>query len=669
MGAAYMNTGQRIEWNNAIYKLERLIGNEWQLFNDKTQKTSHLTVDAFHEKYVSGEISFHNDKPPYIPEILSQKDGSKIAAHLDLYPPVEKEEMKIKRWFLESYLKNYGDLRSQRSLGEGVKELWKPMWKNPPHTATLARWLKRYVESGRDIRSLGSGDRRKGNKKNRYPFEVTEICSQAIERIYLKQEKPSVKVTLEFAIKLVCAENQLLPDDSQLPKPTMSYIKSIIDAISEYDKCLYRDGYVTAKHKFRNAVHGTICIRPLQRVEIDHTQLDLIVVDGETGLPLGRPWLTLIIDVFSRAILGFSISFDPPSQMTVARALKMALQPKVNLHQRWPSVKGVWIMFGCMEDLVVDNGMEFHCKSLEDACLQLGINISFCPRKTPWWKGHIERAIGTLNNAVTDGMPGRTFSAIKKKGEYNPGASAAIPLKTMEEIIAKWIVDIYHQTTHATLGDKPHDAWEKAINPEDIPMVANVNELDAVMGVIETRTLTHLGIELNVLRYNSDELGQVRRQFGDLKKVTVKWDPEDVGSIHVFPPDGKTVRVPVVTIYKEYAEGLTLYQHNACKAYSKKYLEGMDDVEALALAKSELTDLAEKGIREFSKKTRVKNHLLIKNKHEKVAKDVVVGGKQPPITPKVVQSTSTRRPTFVGELTNRSSHQEQCNEIRSTKTK
>lgn len=660
MAAAYMNTGQRIEWNNSIFKLERLIGNEWQLLNDKTQKAIHLTVDAFHEKYVSGEISFFSQKPPFIPETLSQHSGAKIAAHLDLYPQAEQDEMKVKRQFLELYIKNYGDLRSQKFLAQGVKELWKPMWKSPPHSATVARWLKRYVESGHDIRSLGSGDRRKGNKKNRYPFEVTEMCNQAIGRIYLKQDKPSVKKTLDVARQLVCAENKLLPDDGQLPMPTMSYIKSLIDLISAYDKCLYRDGYVVARNKFRNAVHGIICIRPLQRVEIDHTQLDLIVVDGETGLPLGRPWVTMVIDVFSRAILGFSISFDPPSQMTVARALKMALQPKVNIKQRWPSIKGTWSMFGCMEDLVVDNGMEFHCKSLESACLQLGINISFCPRKTPWWKGHIERLIGTTNSAVTDGMPGRTFSNIKKKGNYNPGAEAAIPLLTMEEIIAKWIVDIYHQTTHTTLGDKPHDAWEKEINPEDIPMVANVDELDAVMGIIETRTLSHLGIELNSLRYNSDELGQVRRQFGDVINVTIKWDPEDIGHIFVFPPDGKTLRVPVVTLYTDYAEGLTLHQHKACKKYSKKYLEGTDDVEELCQAKAEIRELAEEGIREVSKNTRVQNYRLLKNAREKATAtvDVVVTGKSPLTVPVVVAPISANRPKFVGKISNRNSHKE-----------
>lgn len=657
MGVAYMQAGQTIEWNNAFYTFERLIGNEWQLHDDKTYKASHLTVDDLHEKYASGEISFYAPKPNYVPETLRQEDGSKIAAHLDLYAESEQEEMKRKRLFLESYLKKFGDMRSQKTLAQGLNELWNPVWGESPSTSTAARWLKRYIESGRDIRSLGTGNFRKGNTKDRYPFEVTEMCSAAIGRVYLKLTRGSIKATLEEAKKLIRAENLLRPNESKLNYPTNAYIKALISHIPEIEKYLKRFGSTATEHKYRNAVHGTVCTRPLQRVEIDHSKLDIFVVDGITGLPLGRPWITVVIDVFTRAILSFSLSFDPPSHMTVARALKKALLPKVNLKERWPSIKGNWIMFGRMEDAVVDNGLEFHCDSLEAACYQLGINISFCPRKKSWWKGHIERAIGTLNRAVTDGMPGRTFSGIKEKGEYNPVAEAAIPLETMKEIIAKWIVDIYHETTHSTLGLKPREAWEDSISPEDIPMVPNAGELDAVMGTIAIRTLSHLGIELNKLRYNSDELGQVRQQFGDIKKITVKWNPEDLGYIHVLPPNGKTIRVPAITSHTEYASGLSLYQHTACKAYSKKYLEGRDNVEALSIARSGLRELAEQGMRAVSKKTRVQNLRLLKQKppensesspssHKKISAQIAV------------QPTTTARPKFNAKLSNRNNNKD-----------
>ena len=315
-------------------------------------------------------------------------------------------------------------------------------------------------------------------------------------------------------------------------------------------------------------------------------------------------------------------------------------------------------MFGCMEDLVVDNGLEFHGDSLESVCLMMGINISYCPRKKSWWKGHIERAIGTLNRAVTDGLPGRTFAGIKEKGDYNPAARACIPLDTMEEIIAKWIVDVYHETVHTVSGLKPREAWEDSMSLEDIPMVSNIEELDAVMGVIAIRTFSHHGIEINSLRYNSDELGQVKQQFGDqLKQITIKWDPEDLGHIYALPPNGKVIRVPVNTRHTEYATGLTLYQHTQCKAYSKKYLEGKNDVEALSIARAEIRELAEKGIREVSKKTRVQNHRLLKqdaeSKTESTSSPII-----PALPAAVPKAQDSIRPKFTAKLSNRTSHKD-----------
>jgi hypothetical protein len=60
-------------------------------------------------------------------------------------------------------------------------------------------------------------------------------------------------------------------------------------------------------------------IEILERVEIDHTPLDLFVVDDDTGMPLGRPYVTLCIDDFSRCILGMHIGFTSPSYQSVVQ--------------------------------------------------------------------------------------------------------------------------------------------------------------------------------------------------------------------------------------------------------------------------------------------------------------------------------------------------------------
>lgn len=655
MSISYLNADKTILWKGVPYTLDRLIGDEWQILDQKTRKAKHIKVGDLLKKYGSGEIEFDATRPAYIPETILNEAGNKIAAHFDLYPEKDREQMKQRRYFLEAYLKRYGDRRAQHWLAKGIEELWDTDWGNAPHPATTARWLKRYISAGKDIRSLGTAHARKGNTKPRYPLVVTEKCNEAISRIHLRFERGSINATLDEAMKLVRAVNRELPEGYKVPMPSRSYIKSLIKLIPEYERHLKRFGKTAADHKFRKALHSTISDQPLQLVEIDHTKLDIFVVDGKTGLSLERPWLTLVIDVHTRAILGFCLGFVPPSHMTVAKALKMAVLPKGDIKLKWPSIRNEWPMFGCMENLRVDNGLEFHGESLEAACLQLGINIEFCPRKKSWWKGHIERAIGTLNRAVTDGLPGRTFASITEKSEYNPVKHAAIPLETMEEIIAKWIVDIYHYSVHSGTGLTPLQAWENGIQLEDIPMLSHIPDLDAVMGIIDSRKLSHRGIEINSLLYHSDELSAIRERLGNLK-VSIRWNPESLGYIHVLPPDGSVLQVPVIPKYRDYADGLTLYQHTLCKEYAKNHLDGKSDPESLSIAKSELRELAENGMKDTKRRKR------INQKRAQFNSPAIPPAKAEPIvhTPKAVMPSlaTTVRPKFAASSTRRTNIKE-----------
>lgn len=501
--------------------------------------------------------------------------------------------MKIRRTYIEEYFKRCGDKRSIEVIRNDLKVFWDKEWGTKPHPSSVARWIKCYVEAGRDIRALAPSHFLKGNRFKRYDPFIIEACQLAIKKIYLKAERGSIDLTFREAKDLIKRENLLRPDNLKLSIPAKAMISSLVKALPAYDVYAARYGKSAADHKFRNAVHSAPVDAPLKRVEIDHTQLDIILVHPISGLVIGRPWITLVIDVYSRCILGFSISFDPPSHMTVARALKMALLPKVNIKDRWPIVNGEWPMFGLMFDLIVDNGLEFHGMSLENVCYILDINISYCPRKKGWWKAVIERSIGTLNRNVTDGMAGRTFSSIDEKGDYQPQNKAVLSIESLEQIIAKWIVDIYHETVHETIGRKPRSVWEQDVSLEDIPIITNIHELDAIMGRVDTRDLTTKGIEINNLRYNSDELGAFKDKFGDIKDITIKWDPEEMGYIHVLPADGSLIKVPVIPLYQDYAVGISKYQHDHYREYGKKYLTELDDDEQLFTAKAELQDFAQ----------------------------------------------------------------------------
>jgi len=80
----------------------------------------------------------------------------------------------------------------------------------------------------------------------------------------------------------------------------------------------------------------------LELVQIDHTQSDLVVVDERWRKPIGRPWITLAIDIASRCVVGVSIAMERPSAATVALLLTRVAMPKapwlahIGVDTQWP---------------------------------------------------------------------------------------------------------------------------------------------------------------------------------------------------------------------------------------------------------------------------------------------------------------------------------------------
>src|SRR5262249_26957968 len=144
---------------------------------------------------------------------------------------------------------------------------------------------------------------------------------------------------------------------------------------------------------------GVKTTRILERVEIDHTPLDLFLIDERTWLSSGRPTLTMAIDHFSRMPYGYYLSFGDPSAAAVVGALRHGVLPKSLSAQALPDlpIEGQWPVFGLLECLVVDNGLEFHGIDLDGIAQDLGFTIVYCPKRTPRFKGVIERYFKTFN--------------------------------------------------------------------------------------------------------------------------------------------------------------------------------------------------------------------------------------------------------------------------------
>jgi len=174
----------------------------------------------------------------------------------------------------------------------------------------------------------------------------------------------------------------------------------------------------------------------------------------------------------------------------------------------------------------------------------------------------------------------------------------------LKEIVNTWIVDVYHQQVHRTLGVPPAAMWSKSISPDEVLVPEDPARLDAILGKSEVRRLTHKGIELYGLLYNSHELTGLRRKIGDKLDVEIRVDSSDLGEIIVFSPDRRQL-FTVPAINREYASGLSEWQHRVCKRFAARQLEQYSP-EGWLEAKAHIADLIDNELMHKKQKTRAR---------------------------------------------------------------
>jgi putative transposase len=457
---------------------------------------------------------------------------------------------------------------------------------NPPSPSTVQSWWRRYYRS-RSILSLIPHSKPSSGPHSRPRYQIFE---DVLAQVYLTNQKQPKLAVAEAVFRQIDAVNQSLPAEQHIRRPSKSTIYRWLDGLQQDLVDAAREGAEAARFKYRAALGSVKVSRVLERIEIDHTPLDLIVIDSLTQLPLGRPWLTLAIDAHSRMVVGFYISFDPPSSYSVLQCVRRAILPKDLWMQRFPDIKGSWPAFGIPELIAVDNGTDLHSDAVEAACLEMGIQILFCGSKTPQHKGAIERFFRTMNMGLIHRLPGTVFSDIDERGDYPAEDKSVIDMQDLVHLLTKWIVDIYNVSVHRGIKARPLDVWLDSAASRIIELPLHPAQLEVIVGIPAKRTLFHYGIELDGLQYNSEPLQMLRRRTGQNLPVDVKYYDDTVAHIHVFDPATKEyIKVPAKL--QEYSANLQRSVHRLIRAHARKkfgdhclspqLLEARAEIEAL----------------------------------------------------------------------------------------
>lgn len=569
--------------------LRRLTEGMWQLQNDLTGELRAFSERDLLNRFTRDEMVFV--QPNAIDCSQQSRINMKLTCDLAVFPPhlIAIAQQRLK------YLKELDQSQPISMTKHSIEQLITTVAArlgdaNPPGWCSVYRDYRKWIAAGRDLRAIIFRYADRGKSGSRAAEAVQAIINRVIESLYMTPERKRVpEIHMEIA-RQVDVENRLRPEGDKLTTPSRRTIYREIAAKHPYDLVRARYGKRRASEEFRVSMNGPETSRPLERVVMDHTPCDMIIVDDQSMLPLGRPTITSALDEHTRCLMGIYTGFEPPSVLSVMRCLKHAILPKTDIATRYPSIKNEWGCYGVPEMVVVDNPAEFHSRHFEIACLQIGCDIQYAKVQVPWYKGKLERFQKTMNHDFAHGKPGTTFSNILERSDYNPAKHAVVMLSTFREILHKWIVDVYLQTPHRGIGDTPAHRWQVGVAALPPPLPPSARELDIVLGMTLQRVVFHYGIELESLRYNSPQLGELRRRTGTAVKVEITFDPGNLGHINVLDPaDGSYLRVPAID--QNYANGITLWQHKVIRGYAQRELKGRTDTAALAQAKAEIRAL------------------------------------------------------------------------------
>lgn len=410
-----------------------------------------------------------------------------------------------------------------------------------------------------------------GTRKRRLHHDIEEIIAATLRERWLVLEAPPLSPVVA-EIRARCEEAGLAPPSYLTAArriPQLFTPEEIARKRSANPKHLQRlkprPGYIHAA-------------RPLDVCQIDHTPTDINfveVIEGG-GTFVGRAYLTIVTDVASRCILGFCLTLDKPSTLSVALCLAQAMCPK----DAWLAARNIghdWPMFGRPKLLVTDSAKEFKGHAFQRGCEDYGIRIRYRDRGRVHQGGVVERLLGKLN-AVLAMYPGSTGRSVADRDGYPAQRRARLTFADLERCVALAVIDHNLQENAKTLK-VPTTEWERHSGnlprAEDDPSRILLTFLPGA-----ERRLSPQGLSMFALDYYSPWLGGLVPQRDRLGKLEVRYDPRDISHIYVRDPETREFRP--VERRDGFLAPMTLWEHEGDRA-RRRATNSRSDVEKVTL--------------------------------------------------------------------------------------
>ena len=546
-----------------IVTLRRLSDGEFvevsflQLVENAKFKTGNFAIQAETSKISSGESHL---------ALLSNDKREKVSERFNLIKPIldlekaKNNDINLIYCFKDIYKKyilKTEDIKkmSQQILIERISKL------NGKSERTIKRYLASYRKAESEVYNWGEEGlisksgigyiQRTDNKtieicNPNKPEEVLDVISvridteyipiikQAIENEYLTLKSISISALYDY-IEAICTKKGIVPPNkitiykiiNRLDPRIMTRLRSGKKATEMIDDV--ERGYTNNEAKYPNHI-----------VAIDHTLLDIDVIDDKSGLVIGRPWITVGIDLFTRMVWCLHVSFEPPSANKVRKALQQGVFFK-KVKEKYNTINE-WDIFGVPSIIQLDNGPDFKSAEVRRMVNEtLRSTLKFRPVRTPRYGAVIERLFGTINSQLIHRLDGTRKSNPVKLGDYKPEEEAKLTLNDITELLTIYITDIYHYTKHKGLplnANTPIARYYDGLRIVGYPEYVDSNDEDAIRMELlpqKMKPYTRDGVRLNNVCYKSTKLSNLIDKRA--VKYKIKYDLDDISKIYIKKSD------------------------------------------------------------------------------------------------------------------------------------
>lgn len=497
--AVTLKTNEQLLWDESIWTVIN-VGKQKITLLSPERALIELPRDAIQELVIQNKIQPLSDQ-------VSNRSDDKIS---ELLASASEEDYKVANYRL-GYIRIY----NEGKLSE-----------NDPSARTIRDWIKKFREAenlyGNGYLGLLPNHKNKGNRVQRLNNQVKALMMKIIEDEYESKVQKNKSV--------VYGELKNRCEELGLNAPSYVTFSSYINKRPREQKVMARKGKRAAYQEktfywdlnSKTPRHGDFAFNICH---LDHTELDIELVCSQTGKNLGRPYLSLMTDAFTRRILAFYISFESPSY----RSCMMVLRDCVRRYNRFP------------QSIVVDNGKEFHSVYFETLLAMYECEPRRRPAAQPRYGSLLERLFGTTNTMLIHNLQGNTkiMKDVRQvTNSVNPKNNATWTLEGLHNALEEYFFNLYENLVHPSLGQSPKEVFAESLSTSGqrkhsiIPYDNNFEILtlpSTKTGV--SKLQPSLGIKINYIYYWNDEF---KNPEIEKTKLKVRYDPYNLGLAYAY---------------------------------------------------------------------------------------------------------------------------------------